>query len=67
MAPMSANAFCTDGPQRPMSFTVGTMRLNSRLRNRRMFSEAMATSMASFTGRPRFSHSSFWLKRSRMW
>ena len=50
-----------------MSFTVGTMRLNSRLRNRRMFSEAMATSMASFTGRPRFSHSSFWLKRSRMW
>ena len=59
MAPMSANAFCTGVPQSPMSFTVGTIRLNSRLRNIRMFSEAMATSMASFTGRPRFSQSSF--------
>ena len=42
-----------------MSFTVGTIRLNSRLRNMRMFSEVMATSIASFTGRPRFSQSSF--------
>ena len=30
-----------------MSFTVGTIRLNRRLRNSRMFSEAMATSMAN--------------------
>jgi len=31
------------------------------------FSDVIAASIASFTGRPRFSHSSFWLKRSRMW
>jgi len=31
IAPIAAKASCTWGPQRPMSFTVGTMRLNIQL------------------------------------
>jgi hypothetical protein len=64
---MSSNALRTRGPQSPMSFTVGTMRLKSRLRNIAICCELIAASIASFTGSPRFSHSSFWLKRSRIW
>src|SRR5206468_5990606 len=61
-----AHAFCTPVPHSPMSLTVGTIRLKRRVRNKRMFSDAIAASTACPTGRPRFSHSSFWLKRSRM-
>src|SRR6266542_980961 len=34
--PMSPYAFCTRWPQRPMSFTVGTMRVKRRVRNWRI-------------------------------
>src|SRR5690349_8860157 len=39
IAPIAAKASCTFGPQRPISLTVGTMRVNSRLRNNCIVSE----------------------------
>src|ERR1051325_4566617 len=66
IAPIAAKASCTFGPQRPISFTVGTMRVNRRLRNNCIVSELSRISMHSSTGSPNRSHTSFGLKRSRM-
>src|SRR5205807_9748658 len=66
IAPIAAKASCTFGPHSPISFTVGTMRVNSRLRNIFIDSELSVISMHFSIGRPIRCHTASWLKRSRM-
>src|SRR6185295_18822094 len=67
MPPSSAYAACTLSLHRPMSRTVGTMRLNRRLRKRIWPSELSSIFNVSLTSNPSRSHISGELKRTRRW
>src|SRR6185503_1817875 len=60
ITPMSPSAFCTLGPNRPISLRIGTMRVNSRLRNCCMAPELKAYSVSLSTGRPERIQTSPW-------